>query len=709
MAAASAGALAGALGGPLAGAMPVRAAANPVILQFAPWGQWTEIGAKWQEFLRPGLEPFAAANPNIRVDVVAPGGGGSFVTPILAGQGPDVFEDWVIPPYLAQNLVLNLQPFLQQDNLNVSLWSPGQIRALSTPGGLWFLPCYVHVDAMAVNLTDLDNLGLPYPSPDWTYEDAAKLYRAATWDKNGQHHYGYGFDIPANGGAIGYGTSDTRAFFLHWFGGSLMDEARTTCTLDAPASVRAVEWLDALVQDKVATSGGSIYGNGATTFAEVGSNNLPAMLSSWRNNIRWTFFPMPRYPAGQFAFEATDYHAISAATRHPEQAWLLLRFLAADPRWSRYAMRLLLRTPSLLSLWDEYVATVKQVAPPAVGKGVHWFTTAAEQWGVAGRTFRYQQDVAINYINAGLTAAVTRQQSVPLALKTAAQQVNALERAGVSEQRALMAAEASTQATLARVRPGPGTAYPAPPVQGLGVPPTSATHWVQAGAAGAYTLLGDGSDVWGTSNNCVFACFPATATVGQWTCRVVALTNLTCESGGKPMLSPWARIGLMAAADLSDDPPFVALAVTGGNLLQAEYRPVPAVTPEGPAGLAPSVGGKPISKLTAPVTTPVANFLLAPVWLRLQRDGDLWSVFASMDGRQWTALQPPTAVRMAACWVGVFANAHNSDFGNVGYIRGVVDALSFTPTRFVQVGQSGVPPQAGKVPTAWATMPPAGT
>jgi hypothetical protein len=58
---------------------------------------------------------------------------------------------------------------------------------------------------------------------------------------------------------------------------------------------------------------------------------------------------------------------------------------------------------------------------------------------------------------------------------------------------------------------------------------------------------------------------------------------------------------------------------------------------------------------------------------------------------------------MGGCWVGIFASAHNGSFGDKGYIRGVVDKVSFTPTVLAQIGQKGIPPAAGPVPSNWAT------
>ncbi len=400
-----------------------------VEITFAPWGQWVQAGAHWMNFLKPGMQYFEQHNRGIRVKVVAPGGGGGFATSILAGTAPDVFEDWVLPPYLAQNLVVNLDPYLRRDNLATSLWSPGQMHSLQTQHGTWFLPCYVHVDVMAINLTDLDTLGVSYPDPNWTSAEAAALYRKATWDKNGTHHFGVALD-DMGGGMLGTATSDTRAYAMHIYGGSVMDASRTVCTLDDPRVVKAVTWFDQLYWDKVA-GGNNIATN--CTFAEFGSNNIPYAFTNYRNKFKWTFFPIPRYPAGRVCFEATDYHAISATSKHIPEAWALLRFLAAEPYWSRYCMKYLLRTPSLVSLWHEYVSVVESVAPQAKSVGLKWFIPAAQKWGIAGRTFKYQHPQAMTIINNALASALSRKQGVDLAMRSAAQQVNALQRSAAAQ------------------------------------------------------------------------------------------------------------------------------------------------------------------------------------------------------------------------------------------------------------------------------------
>ena len=171
---------------------PVRAAAQPVVLTFLPWGGWPAYaGPHWPTFIKPAMQHFEAANPGISIKVGTPQGGNTAIlSSILAGVGPDVFQDWVMSPYLEASAALDLKPYIQQDNIPMNTWSPGQMRTMTTETGVWALPTYVHVDAYAINLTNLDALGLPYPSPDWTYQDAEKLFRATSFKKGNTQYYG---------------------------------------------------------------------------------------------------------------------------------------------------------------------------------------------------------------------------------------------------------------------------------------------------------------------------------------------------------------------------------------------------------------------------------------------------------------------------------------------------------------------------------------
>lgn len=430
--------------------------AGATVIVWAPWGGWPSYGgSRWQQFMQPGIDYFEQQNPGIRIKLAGPGGGGSFLAGILAGSAPDVFQDWAIGPYRAANAVLNLEPLLRRDNLDLALWSPGQIHAMRDEQGIQFLPCYVHVSTMAVNLSILDQLGLQYPTPDWTYTQAAQLYKACSGTKGSQRTYGVSMYF--TGHDMG-DPSSMSSYVFHFFGGSMALPDRITCSVGDPKSYQGVQWVEQLYREHVLSPNARDGDLAHIAFVEAGSAGLPGYLQSWRNNFKWTFFPVPTFPGGQFSFEATDYHAINAGTKHPEEAWTLLRFLSAEPYWSRYAMKYLLRTPSLVSLWEEYVQIVEQVAPVVQNKGLQYFTQAAQHWGIANTVFKYDQTQVAGTLNAQLLKVYNGQASTPLAMTQAGKQVNALEASAGKTDIAAAAAAAAFPVqrgqTIAAVPPG---------------------------------------------------------------------------------------------------------------------------------------------------------------------------------------------------------------------------------------------------------------
>jgi ABC-type glycerol-3-phosphate transport system substrate-binding protein len=442
-------------------ARPTLANSTIHLVWAASWQGVGSASLKFPEFAQPVVAQWEAAHPGVQVRVITGSGsnGSSIgqtgtISSILAGNGPDVFSgccaDW--PAFLDASLFLPLEPFIRQNNIDTSIWSKGHLQALTDPlQGILALPLYDGPVVYVYNQGLLDELGLEYPPPTWTYREAAALFQAATGTVAGQHRYGVYLHFA--GGSLGAPLGNLTTYLLHGFGGSMTDEARTGCMLGQAPAAAAVQWADALYWEGVA--GGGALDLAHTAFVEVGSNALPKELQLWENAFKWSFFPVPRYPAGPASFEATDYYAINAATTRPEAAWVLLRFLAADAYWSRYCMHYLLRTPSMVSLWDEYILTVETVAPLAKGKGLHWFVEAARGWGVANRVFRYQHPEAVGLINTALGRAFARTQSVAAALGSVARAVDAMESSAAREQPVplaqRMAAERRQKGRLARM------------------------------------------------------------------------------------------------------------------------------------------------------------------------------------------------------------------------------------------------------------------
>jgi len=678
----------------------------PAVLTFQPSGTipWNRTTvALYQDVLRA----FHDANPGVRVDL-APTPWHGNVQAILGGTGADVISDNYPPSYIAPggNLLLPVDGYLRRDGLDGSQWPAAQLaayRAAAPDQRLYMLPGYFCPLVYAVRLSDFDAAGVARPDPAWSHLAFAAAAKAVTRESGGKKRFGAVVDWYSDhiGGA-------SWPFFA--FGGGMLD-GQGGANLSSAGGVQAGEYLyEELLWPGVATTRDLLGpGFGSTEFVQ----DRTTMQLSWNGLVldnaqrfkgfAWDYYPAPTFPRGPTGAAANDFYAIAATTRHPEEAWALLRFLAADASsrgWQRGLMKIGLLQPSLNALWDEWIATMQAAAPPLRYKRLQAFKDMA----VSGRAFPQQyyprlDEQCQNLSVPSLRALWGRSTDV----RSAFARIDVLVNALLGRAATVEAAQSRAIAAAAAVTPGAGASYAAPPAAGLGAAATPADQYVlQEAAVGNWTLLGDGTAVGGTSDNTLFACLPVTASEGEWSCRVAAVANISC-----PSLSPRVQAGLMLRGDLSDDAAMAALHATGAGGIEWRYRSVAAVAPAAVGGFVPaSPSGHPAS-LMSPLDRPAANYLSAPVWLKLRRAGTVWSAFASLDGKTWQQVGRPQTVRAGGVWLGIHCCAHNADWGGSGYVRGVFDHLSFSPAERMQVGDQGVPPVAGPVPADWSTVVPA--
>ena len=694
------GAWLAACAGPLAGGPRPSGTHPPVVLTLQPNGT-IAFNRTTVSLYQAALRPFYAKNPGVRVRVVQTLWGAN-VQAILGGTGADIVSDNYPPPYIAAggDLLLDLDGYIKRDNVDVTRWSPGQIAsytAVAPDRRLHMLPGYFSPLVYAVRLQDFADAGVAPPDPAWTYQEFAAAAKRMTRVSGGKKRYGAVVEWFTD--RIGEATWPFFAF------GQGMLDASGRSVLSSPANVAAGQYLyEQLFWPGFAATRNQLgpwYGT--PEFVD----DLVTMQLSWDGLVldnaqryrgfQWDYYPPPVFPQGPTCMGTDDFYAIAATTRHPEAAWALLKFLTYDAGssgWQHSLMKIGLLQPSLNALWDQWIATVQAVAPPLKAKNLQYF----KEMAVSGRAFPEQfyprvDEQCQNVAAPSIAALWARKLDVPTAFGRIDQTVNALLAKAATED----AAQLRTAGSLKAVHPGPTAVYPAPSPTGLGVGATPADQYLRV-AAGAWTLLGDGTELGGTADTTTFACLAITASQGEWTCRLTGLANLTC-----PSLSPGLQVGLMVRGDLSDDAAMAALSLTGGHGIQWQYRAIPGVAP-GAVAVHPALAGRPFGAVVHSVSAAGVQSLAAPLWLRLRRVGPTWTAAVSPNGKAWQDAGAPQTIRAGAVFLGIHCCAHNLDFGGRGYIRAVFDRLSFSPTLRVQVGDQGVPPAAGPVPAAWATL-----
>ncbi len=194
-----------------------------------------------------------------------------------------------------------------------------------------------------------------------------------------------------------------------------------------------------------------------------------------------------------------------------------------------------------------------------------------------------------------------RQVSMAEGFTQTAAQINAWEKLAGK----FFAAEAAALHKIGAIQPGPHANYAPPSVSGVGVPVTPTPYILEHN--GSFTMLGDGQDCYSASDNTTFACIPVTAIEGEWGGRVVSVTNLTC-----PHLSQWAKVGIMARGDLSDDAPDAYVHVIGAHQIEWQARLQPRLPPG-----ASWAGGEPPDQAALAEARPQGHDLDGQHWAQL--------------------------------------------------------------------------------------------
>jgi ABC-type glycerol-3-phosphate transport system substrate-binding protein len=409
-------------------ATPTASGKNVITLLWRPWYNFNNATSKTGEaLLLQGIQPWLEQNKGVDVQITFLGYQSTTVSALLAGTGPDVFADWVLPLYLGANLLLDLSSYAKQDNVNLDIFASGEMELFQQDGGLWALPSYLHLEAPAVNLGVLDNLGLGYPQSGWTYEQWTQLYNQ-TYSKGttpgktriGSYFYWDGYD---------YGGGSPHAHYLKGFGGEYVDPTDNTKSYMTNAgSIQALEWIYGLLASGVCSTSSPNFATGAIAVGAVDTaGGLITAAESWRS-VKWQVYDEAVYPQGKVSYAASDFYAVSAATKNPEAAWEFMKYLCVGTDWQTWMMKLAMNGPNQKALYPQWVETLKNIAPPLANIDLDVFNRQMQNnEPYFGLTFQYDSAQAGSAISSNLGQVQSQKVTVPVAAQQASQQIDALE------------------------------------------------------------------------------------------------------------------------------------------------------------------------------------------------------------------------------------------------------------------------------------------
>jgi len=430
----AAGAALAACGPTGSAASTTKAAAATINIVWRPWYNFNNAtSSTGHALLMQGIQPWLAQNKGVQVTITYMGYQQATVAAMLAGTGPDVFADWVLPLYLGQNLLLDLSKYVQQDNVNLDIFPSKDMEVFQQGGGLWALPSYLHLQAPAVNLGILDQLALSYPNPSWTYADWTKLLTTVTKKSSDPklNRVGGWF----NWGGYDYWGNDPAAYYLAGFGGEYVDPSdNTKCYLSNSGSQACLEWMFPLLAEGIMGTGSANFqtGNQVVTWMDTAGGLIGAAQTF--GGVKWQMYDEMIFPKGKIAYAASDFYAVSAGTQNPEIAWEFLKYLTVQTDWQKWMIHLAMNGPNQKALYPFWVETVKQVAKPLANIDLDVFNRQMQgNDPYFGLTFKYQDQRAGQSIAAATAPALKNPQMVPQVCRLATSQVDAIESAGATQ------------------------------------------------------------------------------------------------------------------------------------------------------------------------------------------------------------------------------------------------------------------------------------
>ena len=427
----SAGALAG-CAGRTASAQPTVAAPSTILLASIPFqGNGNYQGTMQQLMEEYIAQNWTASHPGVEVKTIAGSAANGAnqsaqqVTLLtLAGQPPDTVCGCCtdIQTYFVGNVLLPLDAFIKADNIDLTDFSPGHLQGLQDGTGRQMaLPQYDGPETLVYNQGALDQLGLEYPAPNWTYLDATQMWQGIAGAKGTKRVYGAGLD-----------TGDPE-WLVHGWGGSIGSPDGTQALLNSSQAVAAFTWMVGLLNNKVISNGGpDTVKSGQNVFAACGGWDVQYTALNYQG-MKWDFAPMPQFPGGSpSTFINNDFNGINAFTKNPQDlVWDLFKFITLDAGMQAFQFKTTFVTPNRKSLWPQWIEIIQSEAPPLKGKHLEYFQQAVD-YGWPTYFFKYDAIQANTTEGSWINKITGGQIDVQGGLQQATTQLNGMEAEGAA-------------------------------------------------------------------------------------------------------------------------------------------------------------------------------------------------------------------------------------------------------------------------------------
>ena len=308
---------------------------TPITLRFGVPFQ----NSRADRYFVEAVERYQQEHPHITVEV----------EPLASSSGVDaeLFDSlqidaflWIPDSTLVEGQegpsVLSLDPFIAGWNeLDEDAFFPDVLNAFRRGRELYALPADLTLSLMYYNGDMFDAQGAAYPQPDWTWQDFLSTAQQLTTIEGG------GDSQTGHWGFVSHPTITSDVFmFVLQHGGVLVDDSLEVISpvFDDPRLAEAIQWYAdlGLVYKIMPVALSNKVVSGRRFPMDMFSLQEAAMIignpnDHYRTDIPWDFewgvAPLPRDRVGATFMSVRGFY-IAARTRHPQEAWNLVRALS---------------------------------------------------------------------------------------------------------------------------------------------------------------------------------------------------------------------------------------------------------------------------------------------------------------------------------------------------------------------------------------------
>jgi multiple sugar transport system substrate-binding protein len=299
-------------------------------------------------------EKFHQENPTITVKI-SPTDGTNYdqklLTYIQAGTLPDIVQtsDNFAKPFKDNGITQDMIPLAEKTGFPYKDFDPTFLNLGMVDGQLHMLPKQGDVIVPYINLRMAKEAGVnppldfdPVKNPDgWTWDEFMAMCKRLTVDANGKHGDEPGFD---KDNVVTYGASMSIDAWYTYVpavladGGSLLSDDLTRSTLNSPQAVAAFKritdpisqgyWAPLTLIQSLNNQAGNVFAAGRAAMAPLQRLWCTALRASLTDDFDVLHYP--KGPTKRITGMGTFGFALSAKSKHTDEAWKFLTWMYSD-------------------------------------------------------------------------------------------------------------------------------------------------------------------------------------------------------------------------------------------------------------------------------------------------------------------------------------------------------------------------------------------